>query len=108
MAYGRVSGAIPAISSARSRGSFLARLRQDALKLRRGGRDQPLGSLEALRVGQRAHRRLQLLVGEHQEDLTSCGSSSPITETASAPPTAAAMFASSVVSESRTSTAAMM
>ena len=83
-------------------------VREHALKLRRGLGHEPLRAREPLRIRQRPHRRLDLLVGEHQARLVIRGRSRPITEPASAPPTAAPMFASSVVSDSSTSTAAIM
>ncbi len=86
---------------------LVQRLGEHALELRRGRGHKPLGAREPVRIGQRPDGRVQLLVREHQARLVKTGRSSPIAVPASAPPTAAPMFAASVVSESSTSTAAM-
>ena len=54
------------------------RVRQHALELRGRRGHQPLRAREALRVGQRPHGGVHLLVGEHQGGLVSRGSSRPI------------------------------
>ena len=82
-------------------------LRQHALELGRRGGHEPLRVGEALWVGQRADCGVHLLVREHQAFRVIVGRSSPITAPTRAPPTAAEMFASSVVSERSTSTAAI-
>src|ERR1044072_386532 len=45
-------------------------LDEDALQLRGRRGQQPLGAGVAVRVGQQAHRLLELLVGEHRPDTT--------------------------------------
>src|SRR5829696_3686108 len=94
-----MSGAEPA--------ALVESVREDTLELRGRGRDESLGSSEPLRVRQRPHGGLQLLVGEHHGVLMTRGNTRPSSAPVSAPPSAAAMFAASVVSDSSTSTAAI-
>ena len=74
--------------------ALFERMHEHSMKLRRGSRHEPLGVGEPLGIGQRANRGVQLFVGERQALRVSRGSSRPITDPASAPPTAAPMFAS--------------